>query len=138
MAESKLLEEKVQTDFRLTKSKKAEYEEVARKRGQDLQNLIEESLGLYASIPDDFRIGIQNASAMIQIPVPTFMVHRIIKIISFEYAWLKVFNTAPPGAIIEFRFDKDGLITGDVLSKQLIDEYTETLQSIKTKLIKSI
>jgi hypothetical protein len=121
-------------NFRVTPERKAKMDEVAAKAGISLTQLFEEAMDLRLDMPQGFLAEIQKAAEMVHLPAAIIIANKIIKSVSFEYSWAKVFNRPCPSANMEFRFDESGLVTGDLLVEQLTQEFTQELRAAKAKL----
>lgn len=106
----------------------------AKERGMSLMDFFREAAKFYSPFPKDLLKDIKTVADSLQLPVQTVIAHILSKRSAFDYAWLHVFGTQPPGFFKEFRFDEDGLVTGERLLKQLTDESIELLKNMKTKL----
>jgi len=138
MAKPKPVEKSYQTGFRLTESRKKRIEERAKANGQSLQDFISESLKLRLGIADEFWNELGELSKVMQLPVATIIANKIIKLVSFDFIWREITGNPPPGALSEFTFDENGLITGEALLKKMNDEHRKLLTDMKAKLEKSI
>ena len=124
-------------NFRMEENEKYWLEQMAKHKGISLSKLMRRGALLYADFPQEFLDALEEPAKKLEMPVHKVMMHMCIKQIAFQYAWLEVFGKAPPGAFKEFRFDEEGLVTGDKLLCQLKDEGIALLKDIKANLEKS-
>jgi len=116
--------------MQVKESEKKEYDKAAKDRDKTLTALVKDALELYIGIPPDFLDQINTVAKYVRLPISTVICHMIIKRAAFDAAWLEVFGFRPPGTFKEFRFDENGLITGDMLGNQLKAESIELLKNL--------
>ena len=133
MPKPKPTEKMLQTGYRVSGVKKKELEEVAKLRGTSIQAIVDEAVDLRLGVTEGFWDQIVSLAEKLNIPAADVIVNMIIKKLAFEYAWVRVFENAPPGLFREFRFDQEGFVTGERLSETLVDEYIKKLEKLKAK-----
>ncbi|MEW6659175.1 MAG: hypothetical protein AB1424_10990 [Thermodesulfobacteriota bacterium] len=120
--------------FRLSPMRKRLLEMAAKAEDLSTSKLIEEALSLRLAMPRGFIDEIQKIAVDMHLPMATIIVHKVLKQVAWEFAWLKVFGRPAPSQNSEFRFEGNKLITGDDLAEQLLQEFETILSQAKSKL----
>lgn len=121
-------------NFRVSRELKGKMEAAANEAGINLTQLLEEAMDLRLNMPEEFLSRIRKVAEEVHLPAAILITNKIIKQITFEFAWLQVFGKPAPSSNLEFRFNGKGLITGDALVEQLTQEFVLELQEAKSKL----
>lgn len=128
--------EKTRVNLEISVIEKEILEIYAKEHGESLSALFRKGARLLGSLTPGFLETVEavcREAGAIQAPVALEL--SLQKRVAAERAWMKVFDSAPPGILRELKYEGGKLIRGDDLSKILEHEYTELFQSIKEKFL---
>ena len=137
MAKPKPKDPYARISLRLSQGAKENIDKLAKMRGVSTNSLIVQALSLYLGLPADLLESFKKHAEDFQLPVETIIAHILAKRFAYDKAWLDVFGQNPPGVFREFRFDDQGLVTGDKLLFELYEDFKKILSDLKEKVEKS-
>jgi hypothetical protein len=126
--------EDLPVSFRISKAQKKALMAAAAAQDKSASKLIEEALELRLAVPDDFWGLISNVAEVLKLPVAIVIVHKLVKQMAWEVAWIDIFGRPSPSTNAEFQYDEKGLISGDRLLNLMRDGFRAILREAKEKL----